>query len=136
MAKRKLTVWVEEDIADRVEMLARTERLTVSQFGAALLERAVTQWADNTGWDVVGIRVEDAVRKEVGRMSDRLAQLIVRGTLEATATRALIFNDRMQQATSDEGREDVKRANTQAWSYAVDRLKTPVQAVKELLSSM
>lgn len=134
MAKRKLTIWVEEEIAERVEMLAATERMTVSQFGARLLERGVTDWADHMGWDVVGVRVQDAVKREVGRMSDRLAQLMVRGTLEATATRALIYNDRMQGARSDEQREDVKRANSQAWTYAVDRLKSPVQAVKELLS--
>lgn len=133
MAKRKLTVWVEEDIAERVEMLAKAERLTVSQFGAALLERGVTQWADNMGWDIVGIRIEDAVRKEVGKMSDRLAQLIVRSALESSATRALIFNEYMQMAKTEAEREEVKKISNQAWTFAVDRLRKPVQAVKELL---
>lgn len=120
-------------MADRIEAMAKVERLTVSQFGAQMLERSVTQWADSAGWDMVGVRVQDAVAREVGRMSDRLANLMVRAALESTATRAVVYNDRMRVARTDEEREDVKRANSQAWTYAIDRLKSPVAAVAELL---
>ncbi len=133
MSKRKLSIWVEDDLADRIQAMAKVERLTVSQFGAQMLERSVTQWADNMGWDMVGIRVQDTVAREVGRMSDRLANLMVRAALESTATRAVVYNDRMRVARTDQEREDVKRANSQAWTYAIDRLKSPVAAVAELL---
>jgi len=133
VSKRKLSIWVEDDLADRIQAMAKVERLTVSQFGAQMLERSVTQWADNMGWDMVGIRVQDTVAREVGRMSDRLANLMVRAALESTATRAVVYNDRMRVARTDQEREDVKRANSQAWTYAIDRLKSPVAAVAELL---
>ena len=136
MPKRKVTIWVDDKVAGKLEKLAEVEKLTLSQFGARLIERGVTEWADTMGWDVVGVRVEDAVKREVGRMSDRLAQLLVRSVLESTATRVLIYNERMQSAKNDEQREGVKQANSQAWTYAVDRLKTPVQAVKELLGQV
>lgn len=136
MAKRQISVWVEEDIAERVTVLAKQERMSVSQFGGELLKRGLTGYADNIGWDFVGVRVEDAVKKEVHLMSDRLAQLLVRATLEGTATRALLVNDMMAACTTDEQREAVKRASSQAWTTAVDRIRKPVQGLKEILEGV
>lgn len=136
MAKRQISVWVEEDIAERVTVLAKQEKLSVSQFGGELLKRGLTGYADNVGWDFVGVRVEDAVKKEVGLMSDRLAQLLVRATLEGTATRALLVNDMMAATTNDEQREAVKRASNQAWTTAVDRMRKPVQGLREILEGV
>lgn len=136
MAKRQISVWVEEDVAERVTVLAKQERMSVSQFGGELLKRGLTGYADNIGWDFVGVRVEDAVKKEVGLMSDRLAQLLVRATLEGTATRALLVNDMMAACASDDQRAAVKRASNQAWTTAVDRIRKPVQGLREILEGV
>lgn len=136
MKKRQISVWVEEDVAERITTLAKQEQISVSQFGGELLKRGLTGYADNIGWDFVGVRVEDAVKKEVGLMSDRLAQLLVRATLEGTATRALLVNDMMAACANDDQREAVKRASSQAWTTAVDRMRKPVQGLREILEGV
>ena len=129
MAKRKLTIWVEDGTAQKIEQLARLERLSVSQFGAQMLERAVTEYADNLGWDMVGARIEEAVRREVGRMSDRLGKLMVRAALEAGASRGMIYN----LVTAQQGEESAKRINSTAWNYSLTRLKSPINDISEIL---
>jgi len=144
LAKKKLTIWLDEEAADRLKQMASVEGLTVSEFGAALLTKGVTSWADSAVMDMAGARIEATVKREVGAMSDRLANLMVRGALEATATRGMVFNYLMQQAQATSSpekpgevqarQEGVKKANSQAWTYAVDRLRSPVAAVRELLT--
>lgn len=42
----------------------------------------------------------------------------------------------MAACVSDEQRDAVKRASNQAWTTAVDRMRKPVQGLKEILEGV
>lgn len=131
MPKTKLTIWVGEEAAQRLKHLATLEHLTLSEYGGVLLARGVAQRSDELAADLIGARVDAAVRREVGRMSDRLATLTVQGALEAGAARRLLLSQIAGQA----GEEVARTLSQQAWNDTRDRLRTPSAAVKELLGA-
>ena len=131
MPKRKLTLWVDDVVADKVEAIAKMEKLTVSQIGARLLERGVTDYADGMAWDVLGDRVETVLRKEIGRMSDRLGSLIVRSAIESSAIRRLIFAELVKK----HGREQADSMRQFTYADALTALKKPIEGWSDPVSS-
>ncbi|CAM4452998.1 hypothetical protein [Deinococcus marmoris] len=129
MPKQKITIWVEEDAAQRLKNLAAVEDLTLSEYGATLLARGVAQRSDELVLDLAGARIERAVKKEVGAMSDRLAKIIVQAAMEAGTSRRLHLNQIAQQA----GPETAQALNRTAAAETRERLRTPSAAVKDLL---
>lgn len=129
MSKKKLTIWIEENAAQRLKSLAAIEDLTISEYGATLLARGVTQRSDELILDLAGVRIERAVKREVGVMSDRLAKLIVQAAMEAGTSRRLHLNQIAQQA----GPETAQALDRTAASETRERLRTPSAAVRDLL---
>src|SRR5207244_951264 len=109
--------------------LAAANKLTVSQVAADILERGLKERAETAGLGLLGPAVEGVVKREVGRMSDRLAHLIARTALESATTRRLLFQLLVRQLTP----EDARRLNQAAWTNSVDSLRKPAEGLKELL---
>ncbi|QFP75717.1 hypothetical protein [Deinococcus sp. AJ005] len=121
MPKQKLTIWVEEDVAQRLKNLAAVQDLTLSEYGATLLARGVAQRSDELILDLAGVRIERAVKREVGVMSDRLAKLTVQAAMEAGTSRLLHVNQIAQQA----GPEVAQALNRTAAAETRERLRNP-----------
>jgi hypothetical protein len=129
MAKKKLTIWVESPTAEAIEQLATAQRLSVSQISAALLTKALQDHAESAGLDLLLPALQETIKKEVFRMSDRLANLMVRTALESSATRATLMYD-LNERYEKPWMSDVKKTS---WKQAVDELQRPVEGLRELL---
>jgi hypothetical protein len=131
MAKKtKVTTWITRDALRSLRDLAATHKLTVSRVAADVLERGLNERAETAGLGLLGPAVEGVVRREVSRMSDRLAHLIARTALESATARRLVFQLLVRQLTTDEAR----RLNQAAWTGSVDSLRKPVEGLREILS--
>ena len=133
MSKRKLTIWVDEATDQRVRDLAAMHHLTLSETAGSYLEKAIQTKAETLGMDLLAPIVEAAVRREVGRMSDRLARLLARTALEAASTRRIVYNQLIRQGVDA---ETAKMINDQSWQSSVDALKRPLAAVDELVRTV
>jgi hypothetical protein len=131
MAKKtKVTTWITRDALRGLRDLAAAHHLTVSRVAADILERGLNERAETAGLGLLGPAVEGVVRREVSRMSDRLAHLIARTALESATARRLIFQLLVRQLTTDEAR----RLNQAAWTGSVDSLRKPAEGLQEILS--
>ena len=128
MAKRKLTIWVEDDLASRLEYMARAEGLAVSQYGAILLERAMREAADELGLDLVGKRIELALAREFDRSFDRIETLLFRTSIDSASARGLVFQ--ILKTLLDE--EEAAKINKSVGAYAVKRMKLPIEGFEEI----
>ncbi len=130
MAKKtKVTTWVTRAALRDLRDLAAAHQLTVSRVAADILERGLKERAETAGFGLLGPAVEGAVKREVGRMSDRLAHLIARTALESATARRLVFQLLVRQLTTDEAR----RLNHAAWTGSVDSLRKPAEGLREIL---
>jgi hypothetical protein len=130
MAKKtKVTTWVTRDTLRALREVAAAHHLTVSQVAAEILERGLKERAETAGLGLLGPAVEGVVKREVGRMSDRLAHLIARTALESATTRRLVFQILARQLTTDEAR----RLNQAAWTSSVDSIRKPAEGLREIL---
>jgi hypothetical protein len=100
----------------------------VSQVAAEILERGLKEQAETAGLGLLGPALESVVKRQVGRMSDRLAHLVARTALEAATTRRLVFQLLARHLTTEEAR----RLNQAAWTGSVDSLRKPAQGLREL----
>ena len=128
-AKTKVTTWVGRDVLRSLRDVAAAHHLTVSQVAAEILERGLKQRAETAGLGLLGPAVEAAIKREVGRMSDRLAHLLARTALESATTRRLVFQILARQLTTEEAR----RLNQAAWTSSVDSLRKPAEGLREIL---
>ncbi len=132
MAKKtKVTTWITGHALRSLRDLAAAHQLTVSQVAADILERGLKERAETAGLGLLGPAVEGAVKREVGRMSDRLAHLIARTALESATARRLVFQLLIRQLTTDEAR----RLNQSAWTGSVDALRKPAEGLQEILGA-
>ena len=130
MSKRKLTIWVDESTDQRVRDLAAMHNLTLSETAGSYLEQAIRAKAETLGMDLLTPIIEAAVRREVGRMSERLARLLARTALEAASTRRIVYNQLIRQGVDA---ETAKAINDQSWQRSVESLNKPLAAVDELI---
>lgn len=128
-AKTKVTTWVGRDVLRSLRDVAAAHHLTVSQVASEILERGLREQAETAGLGLLGPAIEGVVKREVGRMSDRLAHLLARTALEAATARRLVFQILVRQFTAEEAR----RLNQAAWTGSVDSLRKPAQGLQELL---
>jgi hypothetical protein len=128
-AKTKVTTWVGRDVLRSLRDLAAAHHLTVSQVAAEILERGLREQAETAGLGLLGPAVQGAVKREVGRMSDRLAHLLARTALESATARRLVFQLLTRYLTPEEAR----RLNQADWTGSVDSLRKPAQGLRELL---
>jgi hypothetical protein len=128
-AKTKVTTWVGRDVLRGLREVAAAHHLTVSQVAAEILERGLKERAETAGLGMLGPAVQGVVKREVGRMSDRLAHLLARTALESASTRRLVFQILARQLTTEEARW----LNQAAWTSSVDSLRKPAQGLREIL---
>jgi hypothetical protein len=110
--------------------LAAQQGASVSEMCAQLLRRGVEEdAAGGVGAEILLPAVRASVRREVGRMSDRLAQLLARSALESAAARRVAF----QLLAEELGVEEANRRNKAAWKGSVESLKKPAEDLREIL---
>jgi hypothetical protein len=99
--KRKLervTIWVEREVKAEVDRIARQDGLSVSATGAAFLREAVRQKLHIQHAVLLQPIIEQAIRRQMGALSTRLAWLLVRVAFDAGQTRSLVTNILGRQA--------------------------------------
>jgi hypothetical protein len=130
VAKVKITTWVDESTAGVLRGLAAQGGVSVSEFCAQKLRLAVEEdAAGGIGAEMLVPAVRTAVRREVERMSDRLAHLLVRSALESAAARRVV----LQVLVGELGREEALAVNDAAWTGSVESLKRPARGLREIL---
>jgi hypothetical protein len=100
-SRRKLdrvTIWVEREVKAEVDRIARQEGLSVSATGAAFLREAVRQKLHVQHAVLLQPIIEQAIRRQMGALSTRLAWLLVRVAFDAGQTRSLVTNILGRQA--------------------------------------
>jgi hypothetical protein len=86
--------------------------------GARLLRRGIEEdAAGGVGAEVLFPAVRASVKREAGRMGDRLAQLLARSALESAAARRVVF----QLLGEELGSEEARRRNRGRSFSARDR---------------
>jgi hypothetical protein len=96
---------------------------------AEMLKSSVADRAGEVGVEVLLPALRGAIRREVARMSDRLAHLSSRGAYESAAARRLVF----QLLTEEFGPEEANARNRAAWKASVESLRKPVEGLREIL---
>jgi len=130
LAKVKITAWVDERTAGVLRALAAQNEISVSEATAQTLQRAVKdRAAEGVGAELLLPAVRGAVRREIARMGDRLAHLMVRSALEGATGRRLLF----QLLAEEIGPEEANLRNRSAWTASVESLKTPAEGLREIL---
>ena len=110
--------------------LAAQNEISVSEATAQTLQRAVQdRAAEGVGAELLLPAVRGAVRREVARMGDRLAHLMVRSALEGATGRRLLF----QLLAEEIGPEEANLRNRSAWTASVESLKKPAEGLREIL---
>ena len=111
----------------QLDDLAQVHNLSRSAVVAEQLERALRDRQETVGLDLIVPRLEEAIRRETARMSDRLAQLTRRTALEAATVRSLVYSELVHKTTA----ETAEVMHKAAYAAARERLKQPVQAWSE-----
>ena len=136
--KRKVSLVLDPVLGDRLERLALLRDQSLNKLCAELIVAGESLVHEEARLDAVGmlresLRVgqrdlEGTVIAEVRKMSGRLASLLARTALEATATRAF----QLQLAALEVGnKHDFARLKESAWRSAVGSLNDPTPAVRE-----
>jgi hypothetical protein len=94
----RVTIWVEREVKSEVDRIARQEGLSVSATGAAFLREAVRQKLHVQHAVLLQPIIEQAIRRQMGALSTRLAWLLVRVAFDAGQTRSLVTNILGRQA--------------------------------------
>ncbi len=130
MSKVKITTWVDERTAGILRAQAAQHEVSISETCARTLQAAVKdEAAEGVGAELLLPSVRAAVRREVGRMSDRLSNLMVRAALESAADRRALY----QILVEDFGQEGAAEINRRAWAQSVESLKKPAEGLREIL---
>jgi hypothetical protein len=138
--KRKVSLVLEPELGDRLERLALLRNQSLNKLCAELIVAGESLIHEEARADAVGMLegkleghrevLERLVKSEMGKMSGRLASLLARTALEATATRALQLRVVGLQVND---KQEVARLRDSAWKAAVGSLKDPTPALRESL---
>jgi hypothetical protein len=141
--KRKVSLVLEPELGDRLERLALLRNQSLNKLCAELIVAGESLIHEEARADAVGVsegkleayrvELEGVVRVEVGRMSGRLASLLARTALEATATRALQLQVLHLEPRT---KQDAPRLKEAAWKSAVGSLKDPSPLLRESLDAL
>ena len=93
-----MTIWVEPSVKAEVERIAEQEGVSLSAAGAAFLREAVRQKLHVQHAVLLQPIIEQAIRRQMGTLSTRLAWLLVRVAFDAGQTRSLVTNILGRQA--------------------------------------
>ena len=129
MGKVKVTTWVDEKTVGVLRGLAAQNGVSMSELCAQMLKASVADRGQEVGVELLLPAIRGSVRHEVGKMSDRLANLMARGAYEGAAARRLVF----QLLTEELGEQDANARNRAAWKSSVESLRKPVEGLREIL---
>ncbi len=127
--KVKVATLVDPETAQTLRDRAALHNLSLSQAAAELLSGAVKSIATDGSTVLFFAELRQALRRDVARMADRLAHLLVRSALEAGAARREVFNLLVRSGLTQEA---AKHIHDGAWQSAVVALRKPVGGVREL----
>ncbi len=127
--KVKLATLLDPETAQTLRDRAALHHLSLSQAAAELLAGAVKSSATDGSVVLFFAELRQTLHRDVARMADRLAYLLVRSALEAGAVRREVFNLLVRSGLTSEA---AKRIHESAWRAAVDALRKPVAGLREL----
>lgn len=130
MSKVKVTTYVDERTAGILRARAAQNEISMSEACSRTLQAAVKdEAAEGVGTELLLPSVRAAVRREVGRMSDRLSNLLARSALESAADRRALY----QLLVREFGKEQAAEINRQAWMQSVQSMRKPAEGLREVL---
>jgi hypothetical protein len=129
MAKKKLTIWAEEDVVDYLNYEATSQNASLSEVANTLLKRAFIETKDLTGAELISVTLKNELNREFAGLANRIRSLMSRTALEAMSARYLAY----QLVVEAKGEEAAKGMNRAAWNFAVNQLKNPSREFRELL---
>lgn len=129
MAKKKLTIWVEEDVVDYLNYEASSTGVSLSETANTLLKRTFVETRDLTGAELISVTLKKEVQREFAGFANRVTSLMSRAALEALSARYLAY----QLVVDAKGEEAAKGMNRAAWNFALNQLKNPSREFRELL---
>jgi hypothetical protein len=140
--KRKVTLVLEAELGDRLERLCLLRNQSLNKLCAELIVAGEGLVHEAARADAVGALraelragqrdLEGTVYAEVRKMSGRLAGLLARTALEATAARSL----QLRTLSLEYQKDEVERLKEGSWKSAVSSLKSPGPAVREGLDAL
>lgn len=128
-AKQKLTIWVKPRTAEYIRYQSQSKGVSISEAADALLETAFRDDAEISGAELISVNLKNEMRREFGGLSNRMANLMARSALESISARYMSY----QLLRDARGEEEAKAANRAAWNFAVNQLKRPSAAFRELM---
>ncbi len=129
--KVKVAASVDAETAQTLRDRAALHHLSLSQVAAELLAGSVKDRSANGETVLFFAEIRQTIHRDIGRMADRLAYLLVRSGLEAGATRREVFNLLVRSGLDLAA---AKRIHDAAWHAAVEALRKPVAGLRELAS--
>ncbi len=129
--KVKVATSVDAETAQTLRDQAALHHLSLSQVAAELLAGSVKDRSANGETVLFFAEIRQTIHRDIGRMADRLAYLLVRSGLEAGATRREVFNLLVRSGLDLAA---AKRIHDAAWHAAVEALRKPVAGLRELAS--
>jgi hypothetical protein len=127
--KVKLATLVDAQTAQILRQRATLHQLSLSQTAAELLAGAVKSTATDGSTVLFFAELRQTLHRDVARMADRLAYLLVRGAVEAGATRREVFNLLLRSGLPLEA---AKQIHDSAWHATVAALRKPLAEVHDL----
>ncbi len=127
--KIKVATLVDAETAQVLRDRAALHKLSLSQAAAELLAGAVKSVATEGSTVLFFAELKQTLHRDMARMADRLAHLLVRGALEAGATRREVFNLLLRSGLPPEAAKQIHDA---AWQATVAALRKPVAEVHDL----
>ncbi len=121
---------MDERTAGVLRARAAQHEISMSEVVAQTLQEAVRdEAAEGVGTELLLPAVRATVRREVGRMSDRLSHLMARSALESAADRRALY----QILVKEFGQEQAREINRRSWVQSVESLKRPAEGLREIL---
>ncbi len=129
--KVKITTSLDAEMAQILRDRAALHHLSLSQAAAELLTSAIKNSVPNGDAQLFFAEVRQTLHRDVARMADRLAHLLVRTAFEVGAVRRVVFNLLVRSGLELEA---AKRIHDAAWQAAMGSLRKPVAGLRELVT--
>jgi hypothetical protein len=128
-AKTRLCITLTPDLENLLKRQAAEEGISVSALMSSYLELAVKTRQDLVASELLGPKLQASIKAEVRKMSNRLAQLLVRVALLSGSNKQLLF----QLLVKEFGTEKAFSYRDKAWQVSVDEFKQPLNGLAEIL---
>jgi hypothetical protein len=128
-AKTRLCITLTPELENLLKRQAAEEGISVSALMSSYLELAVKTRQDLVASELLGPKLQASIKAEVRKMSNRLAQLLVRVALLSGSNKQLLF----QLLVKEFGPEKAFSYRDKAWQVSVDEFKQPLNGLAEIL---